>query len=126
MTTDQIGMLLFDLAVILLIARLVGAAARRLGQPAVILLPVPGDHARRGPPAAVGVVAQWLGLNYIFGAFLFGVIVPTAGAVQLRRDVRERLGGLCQLLLLPVFFVVTGLQVNLRHAGLAGSSIPAD
>lgn len=67
-----------------------------------------------------GVVTQWLGLNYIFGAFLFGVIVPTAGAGQLRRDVRERLGGLCQLLLLPVFFVVTGLQVDLRHAGLAG------
>lgn len=67
-----------------------------------------------------GVVTQWLGLNYIFGPFLFGLIVPADGTEQLRRDVREQLGGLCMLLLLPVFFVVTGLQVDLGHVGLAG------
>jgi Kef-type K+ transport system membrane component KefB len=67
-----------------------------------------------------GVVTQWLGLNYIFGAFGFGLIVPAAGTEELRKAVREQLGGLCTLLLLPVFFVVTGLQVDLRHVGLAG------
>jgi Kef-type K+ transport system membrane component KefB len=67
-----------------------------------------------------GVVTEVLGLNFIFGAFFFGLIVPAEGTDQLRRDVREQLGGLCTLLFLPVFFVVIGLQVDLRHIGLAG------
>jgi Kef-type K+ transport system membrane component KefB len=67
-----------------------------------------------------GVVAGWLDLHFIFGAFLFGAIVPANGTDQLRRDIREQLGRLCTLLLLPVFFVVAGLQIDLTHAGLAG------
>jgi Kef-type K+ transport system membrane component KefB len=67
-----------------------------------------------------GVATEWLGLNFIFGAFLFGAIVPQDGAVQLRRDISEQLGRVSTLLLLPVFFVVAGLQVNLAHTGLAG------
>lgn len=70
-----------------------------------------------------GVVTQWLGLNYIFGAFLFGASMPADGTEQLRRDAREQLGGLCMLLLLPVFFVIIGLQVDLRHTGLAGIGV---
>ncbi|HEX6521256.1 MAG TPA: cation:proton antiporter [Streptosporangiaceae bacterium] len=71
---------------------------------------------------ASGVATEWLGLNFIFGAFLFGVIMPADadGAGQLRHDIQERLGRLCMLLLLPVFFVVAGLQVNLDHIGLSG------
>jgi Kef-type K+ transport system membrane component KefB len=81
-----------------------------------------------------GVVTGWLGLHFIFGAFLFGAIMPapsgnpsadSRGADQLRRDVREQLGKLCMLLLLPVFFVVAGLQVDLTHAGLAGLGLLA-
>ena len=67
-----------------------------------------------------GVATEWLGLNFIFGAFLFGAIVPQDGAVQLRRDISEQLGRVSTLLLLPVFFVVAGLQVNLAHTRLAG------
>jgi Kef-type K+ transport system membrane component KefB len=72
-----------------------------------------------------GVATEWLGLHFIFGAFLFGAIVPANGADQLRRDMREQLGRLSMLLLLPVFFVVAGLQVDLTHAGLAGLGVLA-
>lgn len=66
-----------------------------------------------------GAVTEWLGLNLIFGAFLFGLIVPVDGAAQLRRALRDQLGGCCATVLLPVFFVTTGLAVNLTHVGLA-------
>lgn len=65
-------------------------------------------------------VAGWLGLHFIFGAFGFGAIVPAHDTDQLRRDIRDQLGRLCTLLLLPIFFVVAGLQVDMTHAGLAG------
>ncbi|WP_019063626.1 cation:proton antiporter domain-containing protein [Streptomyces prunicolor] len=60
-----------------------------------------------------------MGLHYIFGAFLFGVILPRGGE-RLRADVHERLGRLSGTLLLPVFFVVAGLQVDLSHLDAGG------
>ncbi|MEU9336630.1 cation:proton antiporter [Streptomyces sp. NPDC048290] len=63
---------------------------------------------------------EWLGLHYIFGAFLFGVVLPRSGAGQLRTDVHQRLGQLGDTLLLPVFFLVAGLQVDLSGVGMAG------
>ena len=56
---------------------------------------------------------EWVGLHYIFGAFLFGLILPRTGGEGLRADVHERLGQLSATLLLPVFFLVAGLQVDL-------------
>ncbi len=60
------------------------------------------------------LTSAWLtnqiGIHPIFGAFLFGVILPrTDGLV---RDVGGRLHKL-SMLLLPVFFVVTGFGVNI-------------
>lgn len=57
-------------------------------------------------------LTSWIGLHQIFGAFLFGFIMPRESA----RQAASRLGdplGKAILLLLPVFFVVTGLEVNL-------------
>jgi K+:H+ antiporter len=69
----------------------------------------------------------WMGLHSIFGAFLFGVIMPrgeppdgtgdVAGAgipARAGRPLRwiERI---CSVLLLPVFFMVAGLKVNLSR-----------
>ncbi|MBL1087403.1 cation:proton antiporter [Streptomyces actinomycinicus] len=56
---------------------------------------------------------EWVGLHYIFGAFLFGAILPRTGSEQLRTDVHDRIGQLSGTLLLPVFFLVAGLQVDL-------------
>jgi Kef-type K+ transport system membrane component KefB len=64
--------------------------------------------------------AEWLGVHFIFGAFLFGAVMPRTGGAQLRQEVLERLEQVSVLLLLPVFFVVAGLAVDLSAVGLAG------
>jgi Kef-type K+ transport system membrane component KefB len=64
---------------------------------------------------------DWMGLKYIFGAFLFGVVMPRGMAGDaLRRQILDRLEQVSVLVLLPVFFVVSGLSVNLSSVGLSG------
>src|SRR5262249_55245122 len=64
---------------------------------------------------------DWMGLKYIFGAFLFGVVMPRDGAAAaLREAILDRLEQVSVLVLLPVFFVVSGLNVDLSSVGLAG------
>lgn len=64
-----------------------------------------------------GYATQWMGLHYIFGAFLFGVLMPRAEAQQMRQEILERLEQLSVLLLLPVYFVMAGLTVDLAGFG---------
>jgi Kef-type K+ transport system membrane component KefB len=64
-----------------------------------------------------GYATQWMGLHYIFGAFLFGALMPRAQAQQMRHEILERLEQLSVLLLLPVYFVMAGLTVNLSSFG---------
>ncbi|OSZ59652.1 cation/H(+) antiporter [Streptomyces pharetrae CZA14] len=90
------------------------------------------DHRtglRLTPTVLAGVLAglllsaaatEWLGLHYIFGAFLFGVILPRTGTAQLREDVHDRLGQMSGTLLLPVFFLVAGLKVDLSGLDASG------
>lgn len=54
-----------------------------------------------------------LGLHAIFGAFLFGAVMPRTRGDVLRHEMLERLEQISVLLLLPVFFVLAGLQVDL-------------
>lgn len=66
----------------------------------------------------VGLIAsayatQWMGLNFIFGSFLFGALMPREGFEQLRVEILERLENLAVVVLLPVFFVLAGVNVNL-------------
>jgi Kef-type K+ transport system membrane component KefB len=64
---------------------------------------------------------DWMGLKYIFGAFLFGVVMPREGAAAaLREQILDRLEPVSVLVLLPVFFVVSGLSVNLSTVGPSG------
>ncbi len=63
---------------------------------------------------------EWMGVKYIFGAFLYGMIMPREGFADLRQDILERLEQISVLVLLPVFFVVAGLNVDLSGIGLAG------
>ncbi len=63
---------------------------------------------------------DWMGLKFIFGAFLFGMVMPREGFAALREDILERLEQVSVLVLLPVFFVVSGLSVNLSRVGLSG------
>jgi len=87
MTDEQVQLFLADLAIIILLARLLGMAAERLGQP-----PVLGE-----------IIA-----GILLGPTLFhGKITATLFPVSV-------------LVLLPVFFVVSGLSVNLSSVGLSG------
>lgn len=80
--------------------------------------------------AVLGAVAAglWLsasatsamGLHLIFGAFLFGVAMPRVGVPALRERVLPWVHRISSVLLLPVFFVVSGLAVDL--SGLDGGA----
>ena len=54
----------------------------------------------------------WIGVHAIFGAFAFGFIMPREPLEELGRQVREPFEHI-GLVLLPVFFIVTGLGVDI-------------
>ncbi|MFD7666783.1 cation:proton antiporter [Streptomyces sp. NPDC059788] len=63
-----------------------------------------------------------IGLHAVFGAFAFGAVAPRAEIDAGAPEVPERVEQ-ASLLLLPVFFVVTGLSVNLGGLGGRGALI---
>ncbi|GAA2673647.1 MULTISPECIES: cation:proton antiporter [Actinosynnema] len=63
---------------------------------------------------------EWVGLHFVFGAFLFGVVVPREGTEALRAALVDRVAEFNGALLLPVFFIVAGLKVNLSTIGWTG------
>jgi K+:H+ antiporter len=60
---------------------------------------------------------QWMGLHYIFGAFLFGALMPRIEGQEMRHEILVRLEQLSVIVLLPVYFVLAGLAVNLSTFG---------
>jgi K+:H+ antiporter len=60
-----------------------------------------------------------VGLHPVFGAFLFGALLPRAAIREAAPRIPERVGQL-NVLLLPVFFVTTGLSANVHELGWAG------
>ncbi|MFI9332828.1 cation:proton antiporter [Kitasatospora sp. NPDC052868] len=82
-----------------------------------------------GPAGFAGILAglllsagatEWVGLHFIFGAFLFGAVVPREQTARLRTQIHDQLGQLGQTMLLPVFFLTAGLNVDLSGIGLGG------
>jgi Kef-type K+ transport system membrane component KefB len=69
---------------------------------------------------ASACVTTWLGISPILGAFLFGAAVPRIGTNDIFQQTTERLESVSVLLLLPVFFVVTGLGVDLSGLDRGG------
>jgi Kef-type K+ transport system membrane component KefB len=65
-------------------------------------------------------VSHEIGLAALIGAFLFGAAMPRRGLGHLPHELSERLEGISVVLLLPVFFVVTGLDVDVGGLGVAG------
>jgi Kef-type K+ transport system membrane component KefB len=63
---------------------------------------------------------SWMGLHFIFGAFLFGIVMPRDDALALREEILERLEQVSVLVLLPLYFVVSGLSINLSTIGSSG------
>jgi Kef-type K+ transport system membrane component KefB len=66
---------------------------------------------------AVGsaAVTQTIGLHYIFGAFTAGAITP----LPLRRPLLDRLQVMTAVVLMPVFFVLTGLRTRIDPGSIA-------
>ncbi|MEV0741822.1 cation:proton antiporter [Streptomyces sp. NPDC050549] len=67
-------------------------------------------------------LTTWIGIHAIFGAFLFGFVMPREPAELLVRHIRRPLDNMA-MVLLPVFFIVTGLGVDL--GGLSGGDFVA-
>jgi Kef-type K+ transport system membrane component KefB len=89
------------------------------------------DRAGRVTPRLCGVliglfasawVCQWMQVNFIFGAFLFGAVMPRSEGII--RHVRTNLESAVAIML-PMFFVVTGLTVNLAKLRLGALGILA-
>ncbi|WP_405872231.1 MULTISPECIES: cation:proton antiporter [unclassified Streptomyces] len=57
-------------------------------------------------------LTSWIGIHQIFGAFLFGFVMPREPRRVLAAHLRRPLDDV-SLILLPVFFIVTGLGVDL-------------
>ena len=82
--------------------------------------PVGGRLAGAGALVAVAAgllvsaaATEWMGLHLIFGAFLFGAVMPREGAAALRTHALPWLERTCSILLLPLFFAVAGTRVDL-------------
>ena len=67
---------------------------------------------------AAGLATEIIGVHALFGAFLAGVIIPPG---SLRSFCKERFESVASGLLVPLFFVFTGLrtQINLLNSGSA-------
>ncbi|WP_412541856.1 cation:proton antiporter [Longispora sp. K20-0274] len=88
------------------------------------------DRAGRLTPNVLGVIlvglllscftTEYLGVHAIFGAFVFGAVMPRAGAEALRHEILERLEQVSVLLLLPAFFVLSGMKVDLSTMDMRG------
>jgi Kef-type K+ transport system membrane component KefB len=63
---------------------------------------------------------NWMGLHFIFGSFLFGVVMPRENVLGLREEILTRLEEISVLVLLPLYFVVSGLSINLSTVGTKG------
>ena len=57
------------------------------------------------------IVAEWIGIHAIFGAFLFGAVLPRDG--PLAGALKERMHDLVTILLLPAFFAFTGMRTEI-------------
>jgi hypothetical protein len=58
-------------------------------------------------------ITDRIGIHFIFGAFVFGLVMPREGTEMLTTEILERLEQVSVLLLLPIFFIISGLSVDL-------------
>lgn len=96
----------------------VPTALRRLLVPDGVPAPLTPGRLGVVVSGALGAAAatEAMGMHYIFGAFLFGAVVPRTVGVRIRGLITERIGRVTALLL-PFFFVMSGLKVDLGTPG---------
>jgi len=84
--------------------------SRRLGQLAVVLVGV----------LASAAATEAMGLHFIFGAFVFGLAIPRDGRDELRGWLTDALEPVSLGMLMPVYFVLAGMAVDLSGLGASG------
>ncbi|MDT0541511.1 MULTISPECIES: cation:proton antiporter [Streptomyces] len=87
------------------LAMLVRRLARRRALPHLLVL-------LAGGALLSAYATTWIGIHAIFGAFLFGLVTPREPADLLQVHVRRPLD-MVSALLMPAFFIVTGLGVDI-------------
>ncbi|SHL26909.1 cation:proton antiporter [Actinacidiphila paucisporea] len=92
-----------------LVARMVGFFAGRQEWRGLFVLLAAGTFLS-------AYATTWIGIHSIFGAFLFGFIMPREPARELVEHLRKPLDNVSTILL-PVFFIVTGLGVDVNGLG---------
>ncbi|HET6209060.1 MAG TPA: cation:proton antiporter [Jatrophihabitans sp.] len=86
------------------------AAFRRWGErhsPLLPLLLVSGAFVS-------AYATTWIGIHGIFGAFLFGIVLPRRMDRSVHEQARELLSS-ASTILMPVYFIVVGLSVDITH-----------
>ncbi len=109
-------------AVVVGAAALFTAALFLLGRPLLGRVSIAYDEVGRVPALWLGVIfvsvllaaygAGSIGIAPIFGAFVVGMIMPRHAG--LTEDVRDRIEDFVVIVLLPLFFVVTGLRTEIN------------
>ncbi|MEO6578669.1 MAG: cation:proton antiporter [Candidatus Limnocylindria bacterium] len=105
---------------VILLAALFAGAMFLLGRPLLRRVGVAYDEVGMLPQVWLGIVfigvlmsaylASAIGVAAIFGAFIMGMIMPRRA--DLTRDLTERIESFVVIILLPLFFVVTGLRTE--------------
>jgi Kef-type K+ transport system membrane component KefB len=62
-------------------------------------------------------ITSEIGIHSIFGAFLWGAVMPREDAAEFTHALLERIESVAVLLLLPLFFIVTGLNADIGSIG---------
>jgi Kef-type K+ transport system membrane component KefB len=60
---------------------------------------------------AASLTAEWIGIHALFGAFMTGLVIPAEW--KLREALYEKVADIALFLLLPLFFVFTGLRTSI-------------
>lgn len=140
---DALGWILLALALAVASSTGVGALGRTLGEAAVLVAvlvlvvrPLLARQLARQAPsqrASVGYlllvvaitfvsaeITKAIGLDLLLGAVLFGAVYPGRGNPASTRAIKATLTPVTVSALLPLYFLLPGLHVNLRHLGGTG------
>jgi Kef-type K+ transport system membrane component KefB len=86
------------------IVRLLARSRERAGSPEAMTMALAGLLLS-------AATTEFIGIHAVFGAFLFGVIIPRDSL--LARRLTERLSDLVTIVLLPAFFAFTGMRTRI-------------
>ncbi|KAF0381408.1 potassium hydrogen antiporter [Gigaspora margarita] len=65
-----------------------------------------------------GFITNIIGIHYIFGGFIIGVVLPHEGGFAV--GITEKIEDLINVLFIPIYFTLSGLKTNISDLGAAG------